>query len=84
MTRRTPRHPPLRPVTDAEIDAVIEEMHIAPPAASLHDLFNRQVRDMMEDAGMSEEEKQSVLVAMACPCCGGGAASFTYKLRPKD
>ncbi len=23
----------------------------------------------MDDAGLTEEEKQTVLVAMACPCC---------------
>lgn len=82
MTRR-PRRPPLRPVTDAEIDAAITETlaETVPPA--LHDLFNQQVREVMDDAGLSEDEKQSVLVAMACPCCGGGVGSFTYKLRPK-
>jgi hypothetical protein len=82
--RSRPKSPSLRPVTDTEINTVIEEMHLATPAPSMHELFDRQVRDMMEDAGMSEEEKQSVLVAMSCPCCGGGASSFTFKLRPKD
>ncbi|MGZ5866652.1 MAG: hypothetical protein ACXWKC_14840 [Xanthobacteraceae bacterium] len=85
MTRR-PRRPPLRPVIDAEIDAAISETlaeTIPPTLPVLHDLFNQQVREVMDDAGLSEDDKQSVLVAMACPCCGGGVGSFTYKLRPK-
>ncbi len=88
MTRRTkstPR-PPLRDVTDAEIDDAIGQTMAAMEAAqppSMHDLFDRQFRAVLDDAGLSEEEMQSVLVAMSCPCCGGGAASLTYKLRPK-
>lgn len=76
----------MRQVTDVEIDAAIDEALAAAQQANtpdLHRMFDQQVRTVMEDAGLSEEEKQSVLVAMACPCCGGGAASFTYKLRPK-
>jgi hypothetical protein len=71
-------------VTDAEIDAVIAEMQASTAAQSLHTLFDQQIRAMMDDAGMSEEEKQSALVALACPCCGGAASSFTYKIRSKD
>lgn len=85
MTRR-PRRPPLRPVTDTEIDAAVAETLAETslqPFPTMHDLFSQQVRQALDDAGLSEDEKQSVLVAMACPCCGGGAASFTYKLKPK-
>jgi hypothetical protein len=74
-------------VTDAEIDAAIGETMIASPpadASALHDLFNQQIRAVLDDAGLSDEDKQSVLVAMSCPCCGGGSGAFTYKLRPKD
>ena len=86
MIRRRPPRPPRRAVTNAEIDAAVaqtiaETGSPAPPA--LHDLFDQQVRAVLEDTGLSEEEKQSVLVAMSCPCCGGGTGSFTYKLRPK-
>jgi hypothetical protein len=76
----------VRAVTNAEIDAAVAQT-IAETGASvplaLHDLFDRQVRAVLDDAGLSEEEKQSVLVAMSCPCCGGGTGSLTYKLRPK-
>lgn len=78
-----PRKHALREVTDTEIDDVAREFaqSAAASATDLHALFNRQVRDILDNAGLAEEEKQSILVAMSCPCCGGGAASFTYKLR---
>ena len=83
--RTNPTVPPPLEVTDAEIDETIASMMVAADMsnAAMHDLFNQHVRTVMEDAGLTEEEKQTVLVAMACPCCGSGTASFTYKLRPK-
>ncbi len=90
MTKRAkktvaPAAGPVREVTEAEIDdAIAWAMESADRSgATLHDLFNSHVREVMDDAGLTEEEKQTVLVAMACPCCGSGTASFSYKLRPK-
>jgi hypothetical protein len=48
---------------------------------SLHDLFEQQARTMLESADLDEEQKQSILVAMACPCCGAGGMSFSVKLK---
>jgi hypothetical protein len=48
---------------------------------SLHDLFAQQTRTMLDRTDLDEEQKQSILVAMSCPCCGAGAMSFTAKLR---
>ena len=48
---------------------------------SLHDLFQQQARAMLERADLDEEQKQSILIAMSCPCCGAGAMSFTAKLK---
>jgi hypothetical protein len=48
---------------------------------SLHDLFQRQIMTMLDRADLSEEHKQSILVAMNCPCCGAGALSYTVKLK---
>lgn len=50
---------------------------------SLHDLFQQQTMTMLERADLSEEQKQSILVAMNCPCCGGSGLSFTMKLKRK-
>ena len=78
----------LRPVTDDEIDAAIASF--AMPAADagsdasstqLHELFNQQVRSVLDASDLDEEDKQSILVAMNCPCCGGGAGMLTYKLK---
>jgi hypothetical protein len=51
---------------------------------SLHDLFAQQARAMLERTDLDEEQKQNVLVAMSCPCCGAGGLSFTAKLRRKS
>jgi hypothetical protein len=48
---------------------------------SLHVLFQQQTRQMLDRADLSEEQKQSILVAMSCPCCGAGGMSFTAKLK---
>jgi hypothetical protein len=56
------------------------------PAAgefSLHELFQQQTMAMLERSDLNEEQKQSILVAMNCPCCGGSGLSFTMKLRRK-
>ena len=48
---------------------------------SLHDLFEQQTRQMLDRSDLDEEQKQSILVAMSCPCCGAGAMSYTVKLK---
>jgi hypothetical protein len=48
---------------------------------SLHDLFEQQAADMLERADIDDEQKQSILLAMTCPCCGAGGPSFSFKLK---
>ncbi len=48
---------------------------------SLHELFEQQARTMLDNADLDEEQKQSILVAMACPCCGAGGMSYSVKLK---
>ena len=50
---------------------------------ALHDLFREQAAAVLDDADIGEEEKQSILLAMTCPCCGAGTMSFSVKMRPK-
>jgi hypothetical protein len=85
MTKRKAPGRELRPVTDAEIDAVLNAAFAAPPAErlSLHDLFDQQARAVLESSELDEEQKQSILVAMRCPCCGGGSGTLTFKLKPR-
>ncbi len=48
---------------------------------TLHQLFQQQTTAMLDSADLSDEQKQSVLIAMSCPCCGAGGFSFTAKLK---
>ena len=50
---------------------------------ALHELFREQAAAVLDDADIGEEERQSILLAMTCPCCGAGSMSFTVKMRPK-
>ena len=82
MTKRKPQPRKPRPVTDAEIDEAVAEVLAPPqPAISLHEQFDQQTRAILESPDLDEEQKQNILVAMSCPCCGAGAMSFTAKLK---
>jgi hypothetical protein len=63
--------------------ATSEDNPIVYGAASLHDLFQQQVRAMLDRTDLDEEQKQGALIAAACPCCGAGGFSFTAKLKPR-
>jgi hypothetical protein len=69
-----------RPPTAPAPDAAPEEQ-ISYSALSLHELFEQQTRQMLDRTDLDEEQKQNILVAMSCPCCGAGAMSFTAKLK---
>jgi len=89
--KRKPRAPrTLRPAKaaphDASGDALIDTRSVGEEATqyrslSLHDLFAQQAREMIERADLDEEQKQSLLIAMSCPCCGAGGMSYTVKLK---
>jgi hypothetical protein len=71
------------PAPQAEAAAVTESgdaFRVAASNLSLHELFEQQARNMLERADIDEEQKQSILVAMACPCCGAGGMAFSVKL----
>jgi hypothetical protein len=50
---------------------------------ALHELFREQAAAVLDDADIGEEEKQSILLAMTCPCCGAGTMSFSVKMKPR-
>jgi hypothetical protein len=68
-----PRDAPILPASDAS--------EVSFSNLSLHQLFEQQAADMLERADLDEEQKQSILLAMSCPCCGAGAPSFSFKLK---
>lgn len=49
-------------------------------AVSLHQAIQQQIAEVLANSGLSEEEKQQILVAMQCPCCGAGGMSLSIKL----
>jgi hypothetical protein len=50
---------------------------------ALHELFREEAAALLDNAEIGEEEKQSILAAMTCPCCGAGTMSVSVKLRPR-
>jgi C4-type Zn-finger protein len=61
-------------------DVTVEDPFVS-SSLSLHELFQRQTRQILDRSDLEEDQKQHILVAMSCPCCGAGAMSFTAKLR---
>jgi hypothetical protein len=49
----------------------------------IHDLFQKQVRDVLDQSDLDEDAKQAILVAMNCPCCGAGGMNYTAPLDRK-
>jgi hypothetical protein len=49
----------------------------------LHDLFQKQVREVLDQSDLDEDAKQAILVAMSCPCCGAGGMNYTAPLKRK-
>jgi len=62
-------------------DVPAPDDQISYSALSLHQLFEQQTREMLDRADLDEEQRQNILVAMSCPCCGAGAMSYTVKLK---
>ena len=88
--RKAAKRPAAKPAAAEPLPAVdpfeaIPVLESAPAAGefSLHDLFQQQTMDMLDRSDLDEEQKQSILVAMNCPCCGGSGLSFTMKLKRK-
>jgi hypothetical protein len=47
----------------------------------LHSVFEAQIREMLDRADITEEQRQQILIALQCPCCGSGGLSITVKLK---
>ncbi len=71
-----------KPATKAPRDPFAEQ--IAASDLTLHELFAQQTGAMLERTDLSDEQKQSILIGMSCPCCGAGGFSFTAKLTRKS
>lgn len=47
----------------------------------IHEVMRQQVAELLARADLSEEQKQQILIAMQCPCCGSGGLSLSVKLK---
>jgi hypothetical protein len=67
----------------AETDkpAADDQIQIFTSDQSMHEVMRQQVADMLAQSDLSEEQKQQILVAMQCPCCGSGGVSLSIKLK---
>ena len=79
-TRKPARKPKLA-APPAEQTALAPDDRILASDLALHDLFAQQTTRMLDRADLTEEQKQSILIGMSCPCCGAGGFSFTAKLK---
>lgn len=82
QARKSPKRKPTPPPeTETDLPLVPDEAIITSSTLTLHQLFEQQTARMLDRADLSEEQKQSLLIGMSCPCCGAGGFSFTAKLR---
>ena len=88
VSRRQTSRPRAAPAASAASDVTVDpaadlavEDQLTASSLSLHELFAQQTRQILDRSDLEEEQKQHILVAMSCPCCGAGAMSFTAKLR---
>ncbi len=50
----------------------------------MHELFQKQVQQVMEQADLDEDSRQAILVALNCPCCGAGGMNYTAQDQPEE
>jgi hypothetical protein len=77
---KPPRKPKIA-TPPAEQPPLAPDDRILASNLTLHELFQQQTARMIERADLTEEQKQSILIGISCPCCGAGGFSFTAKLR---
>ena len=85
--RRPPAPSPAgsaRRQTAADRDQSAADDAVAASNLSLHDLFQQQIRTMLDRTDLDEEQKEEILIAAACPCCGAGGMSFTAKIKRRS
>ena len=48
---------------------------------ALHFAFQQQLAEMLARADITEEQRQQILIAATCPCCGAGGLSLSLKIK---
>jgi len=47
---------------------------------SMHEAIRQQILKVLQDSDMTASQKQQILVALSCPCCGGSGMSLSIPL----
>jgi|GEM_PF-988399 len=82
MPKRKKTQPPRKSAVAPAGDAALApDDRVIASNLTLHELFQQQTTAMLERADLDDEQKQSILIAITCPCCGAGGMSFTAKLK---
>jgi len=51
-------------------------------AVAMHEQIIQQVSELLAGTDLSEEQKQTILASISCPCCGGAGPSLVFDLNP--
>ena len=51
---------------------------------SVHLAFQRQIAELLDKADITEDERQQILIALSCPCCGSGGVSLSLNIKSGD
>ncbi len=57
------------------------EERISYGADAAHFAFQSRIADLLDQADLTDEQRQEILIAMNCPCCGAGGLSLSIKLK---
>jgi hypothetical protein len=63
------------------VESGAEVSTFEPTGLSLHDLFAQQIRSVLDRTDLDEEQKQGLLLAASCPCCGAGSLSVSVRIK---
>ena len=61
------------------VSSIDERISFGSDAAHL--TFQFQIAELLDQAGLTEDQRQEILVAMNCPCCGAGGLSLSIKIK---
>ena len=67
------------PKSPKSVPPIDERISFGTDAA--HFTFQREVAELLDQANLSEDERQQILIAMNCPCCGAGGLSLSIKIK---
>ena len=55
-------------------DDVASRIIMAGGGIAMHEAFQRDILRLLDNTGISDEDRQRILSNTACPCCGGSAS----------